>query len=70
MLLHVDTLALVLATCSLNVKLRLSLTPRYTGLSELEPLSIPNDVELLVAILIFKMNGTKLGFLMDWLPGY
>ena len=30
-LLHVKTLALVLLTCSLNVKLRSRVTPRYTG---------------------------------------
>ena len=33
-LLRVDTLALVLATCYLNVKLRSSVAPRYTRLSQ------------------------------------
>ena len=34
MLSRVDTLALVLVTCSLNVKLQSSVAPRYTGLSQ------------------------------------
>jgi len=63
-LLRVETLAFVLLICSLNVKLRSRVTPRYTGWAlgtVLKLFSIPRDVKFFVGMPVFEVTDTNLG---------
>ena len=61
MLLRVETLALILLICSLNVKLRSKVTQRYTGHS-VEAVLHSKRCLIFVGVPVFKVKSTNLGF--------